>query len=165
MKPATFLLIATCLSLGFGAGLAAERFGLSSRDNDLTMMLKEFRATREALANLQRSNSECLRSSLLCSAAVRDSAPAGGRATEATVAPAQAPSVQAAASAPTPENLAAYDEGEKLVSSAMTRGAWTRNDRLELSRLGQDMSDEQFLTLQQQVTQAVNQDKLKLELP
>jgi hypothetical protein len=47
----------------------------------------------------------------------------------------------------------------------LTRGTWTRHDRLQLLELSSAMSGEQFATLQQRVAQAVNQDKLALEAP
>jgi hypothetical protein len=170
MKPAVLLLSATCISVGFGLGMAAERFSLSSRDKELAI-LKELRGARETLADLQRSNGECVRTALLC-AAVRSPSAADGKGAEpAALAepsarlPKAQPSAETAPATPTAENFAAFDAGEKFISSAMARGTWTRNDRRELARLGRAMSDEQLLTLEQRVTQAVNTDKLKLDLP
>lgn len=65
----------------------------------------------------------------------------------------------------TPESSTAFDEGQRLVAAAVARGVWTRTDRVDLTRVGRGMSDEELTTLQLRVTPAVNQDQLKLELP
>lgn len=63
------------------------------------------------------------------------------------------------------ESSTAFDEGQRLVAGAVARGVWTRTDRVDLTRVGRGMSDEELTTLQLRVAPAVNQDQLKLELP
>lgn len=162
MKTVVLMSLVTCLATGFGAGIAAERFALRRED---AAILQELRATRASLAELQQSNSDCARTALLCSlrpapVAASVSAAAGA----ASPGPASAP-IPSDIPAPPPQSFAAFDEGQKLVASAMTRGLWTRQDRRDLLRLGRAMTDEQLSTLELRVTQAVNQDRIKLELP
>jgi hypothetical protein len=172
MKPSVLLLMTTCLSVGVSVGVLADRFALRSTDEDLEV-LRELREARRAVADLQRSTQQCVRTNLLTSV-VRDPSSTGGaetlaQATALTKAGAPLPDAQQPAetepSAKASQNFEAFDAGEELVASAIARGAWTRNDRRELLRLSQGMSPEQLSALQLQVAQAVNQDRLVPERP
>jgi hypothetical protein len=158
MQKQTALWTFAALLLGAGAGVAGTRLATSGQDDQV---LRELRSTRELLGVLAQRDTKsgaapALTTIIQTAAAERVSAPERRASTLEKPAPEAQPE-------PTPENWAAYETAERLVSAAVASGRWSNQNEHQLRVLGSKMTHMQIFELNRAIVRAVNEDKLVRE--
>ena len=68
-----------------------------------------------------------------------------------------------ATSSPTPENMAAHDQVERILGQAIGRGHWGDADRAELRKQWDQLTQEQADDISTKLSVAINSGRLKVE--